>query len=153
MRPEEERRLAALVMAQLPPYYAEIVGATRDTFAQPISIAEPPAYHRGRICLIGDAGAVVPPPTASGVYRGMTNALELVATLGAADDLDGSLAAWDAAQTETGRRFTTWGKQLEQALIWATPDLAQMDAAAVEEWWNRTAPPPSQSSYRVPSQE
>lgn len=150
MRPEEERHLAALVMAQLPPYYAEIVGATRDTFAQPIYIAEPPAYHRGRICLIGDAGAVAPPPTASGVYRGMTNVLELVAALGAGDDLDGALTAWDAAQTVTGRRFTTWGKQLEQALIWATPDLSSMDGAAVEAWWNRTAPPPLQSSYRVP---
>lgn len=152
MRLEEERRLARLVMAQLPPYYAEIVGATRATFAQPIYIAEPPAYHRGRMCLIGDAGAVAPPPTASGVFRGMTNALELTAALGAGDDLDEALAAWDAAQTATGRRFTTWGKQLEQALIWATPDLCQMDAAAVEAWWNRTAPPPSQSSYGFPSQ-
>jgi 2-polyprenyl-6-methoxyphenol hydroxylase-like FAD-dependent oxidoreductase len=152
MRPEEERRLGALVAAQLPPYYGEIIRATRETFAQPIHIAEPPAYHRGRICLIGDAGAVAPPPTARGVYRGMTNALELVAALGAGDNLDGALAAWDAAQTATGRRFTTWGKQLEQALIWATPDLSRMDAAAVEEWWNRTAPPPSQSSYRVPLQ-
>ena len=83
----------------------------------------------------------------------MTNALELAAALGAGDDLDGALAAWDAAQTATGRRFTTWGKQLEQALIWATPDLARMDAAAVEAWWHRTAPPPSQSSYGAPSQE
>ncbi len=151
MRPEEERRLVDLVAGQLPPYYAEIVGGTRDTFAQPIYIAEPPAYHCGRMCLIGDAGAVAPPPTASGVYRGMTNALELVAALGAGDDLDGALAAWDAAQTATGRRFTTWGKQLEQALIWETPDLARMDAAAVAAWWNGTAPPPVQSSYRVPS--
>ncbi len=151
MRPEEERRLTEMVAAQLPPYYAEIVRATRDTFAQPISIAEPPAYHRGRLCLIGDAGAVAPPPTASGVYRGMTNALELVAALGTGDDLDGALAAWDTTQTATGRRFTTWGKQLEQALIWETPDLSRMDPAAVEAWWNRTAPPPSQSSYRVPS--
>lgn len=151
MRPEEERRLAALVMAQLPPYYAAIVGATRDTFAQPIAIAEPPAYHRDRRCLIGDAGAVAPPPTASGVYRGMTNALDLAAAPGAGDDLDRALAAWDAAQTATGRRFTTWGKQLEQALIWATPDLARLDAAAVAAWWQRTAPPPSQSSYAAPT--
>jgi 2-polyprenyl-6-methoxyphenol hydroxylase-like FAD-dependent oxidoreductase len=151
MRPEEEQRLAALVMAQLPPYYAAIIGATRDTFAQPIYSAEPPAYHRGRICLIGDAGAVVPPPTASGVYRGMTNALDLTAALGAGDDLDGALATWDAAQTATGRRFITWGKQLEQALIWATPDLARLDAAAVAAWWQRTAPPPPQSSYGAPS--
>jgi 2-polyprenyl-6-methoxyphenol hydroxylase-like FAD-dependent oxidoreductase len=92
---------------QLPPYYAEIIGVTRDTFAQPIYIVEPRAYYRGRICLIGDASAVAPPPTASGVYRGMTNALELTSALGADDDLDGAPAAWDATQAETGRRFTT----------------------------------------------
>lgn len=150
MRPEEERRLKEMLRAQLPPYYAEIVAASPDTFAQPIYRVEPPAYHRGRICLIGDAGAVAPPPTGSGVFRGMTNAIELVAALRVGDDLDLALVRWDEAQTAIGRRFTAWGRQLEQALIWATPDLSRMDAAAVEEWWNRTAPPPPQSGYSAP---
>jgi 2-polyprenyl-6-methoxyphenol hydroxylase-like FAD-dependent oxidoreductase len=142
MRPEEESRLKAWIQEQLPPYYAEIITASRDTFAQPIYRVEPPAYHRGRICLIGDAGALVPPVTGSGVFRGTTNAIELATALRAGDDLDAALAAWDEAQTATGRRFATWGRQLEQALIWATPDLAQLDAAAVEEWYSRTAPIP-----------
>ncbi len=146
MRPEEERRLKEMITAQLPPYYAEIVTATRDTFAQPIYRVEPPAYHHGRICLIGDAGAVAPPVTGSGVFRGMTNAIELVTALQAGDDLDLALASWDEAQTAIGRQFTTLGRQMEEALIWATPDLSQMDAAAVEEWWNRTAPPPPNHS-------
>ncbi|MGI9149282.1 MAG: hypothetical protein ACR2IK_22495 [Chloroflexota bacterium] len=150
IRPEEERRLAELVAAHLPPYYAAIVTASRDTFAQPIYLVEPPGYHCGRICLIGDAGVVAPPATGSGVLRGMTNAFELVTALRGRNDLDAALATWDEEQTAMGRRFTTWGRQMEQALIWAPPDLSQMDAAAVEEWWNRTAPPPSQSSYSAP---
>ena len=128
----------------MPPYYAELVLASRDTFAQPIYRVEPPAYHRDRICLIGDAGAVVSPVTGSGVFRGMTNVIELVTALQAGADLDRALGAWDAAQAVMGQRLSTSGQQMEQALIWATPDLARLDAAAVEDWWNRTAPPPPQ---------
>jgi 2-polyprenyl-6-methoxyphenol hydroxylase-like FAD-dependent oxidoreductase len=137
MRPEEEGRLKELVEAQLPPYYAEIVAASRDTFAQPIYRAEPRAYHRGRLCLIGDAGELVPPVTGSGVFRGMTNAIDLVAALQSGDGLDGALTGWDAAQTELGRRLNALGRQMEEALIWATPDLSRLDPAAVEEWYNR----------------
>jgi 2-polyprenyl-6-methoxyphenol hydroxylase-like FAD-dependent oxidoreductase len=142
MRPEEERRLKAWAQEQVPPYHAEIVTASRDTFAQPIYRVEPPAYHRGRICLAGDAGALAPPVTGSGVFRGTTNAIELATALQVGGDLDAALVAWDEAQTATGRRFAAWGRQLEQALIWATPDLASLDPAAVEEWYNRTAPIP-----------
>jgi 2-polyprenyl-6-methoxyphenol hydroxylase-like FAD-dependent oxidoreductase len=142
MRLEEESRLKAWIQEQVPPYYAEIVTASRDTFAQPIYRVEPPAYRRGRICLIRDAGALAPPVTGSGVFRGTTNAIELATALQAGNDLDAALAAWDEAQTATGRRFAAWVRQLEQALIWATPDLASLDAAAVEEWYYRTAPIP-----------
>jgi 2-polyprenyl-6-methoxyphenol hydroxylase-like FAD-dependent oxidoreductase len=144
MRPEEESRLKELVQAQLPPYYAEIVAASRDTFAQPIYRAEAPAYHRGRFCLIGDAGELVPPVTGSGVLRGMTNAEDLVKAL-RDDDLDAALLRWDAEQSTLGRRLSASGRQMEEALIWATPDLSKLDAAAVEAWYTRalSTPPPS----------
>jgi 2-polyprenyl-6-methoxyphenol hydroxylase-like FAD-dependent oxidoreductase len=137
MRPEEEDRLKEQVQARLPPYYAEILTASQDTFAQPIYRVEPPAHHRGRICLIGDAGELAPPVTGSGVLRGMTNAVDLVAALRTGGDLDAALTKWDTAQIELGRRFSALGRQLEEALIWSTPDLSQLDAAAVEEWYNR----------------
>jgi 2-polyprenyl-6-methoxyphenol hydroxylase-like FAD-dependent oxidoreductase len=142
MRSEEQDNLKAWIQERLPPYYAEILTASRDTFAQPIYRVEPPASHRGRICLIGDAGALAPPVTGSGVFRGTTNAIELATALQAGDDLDAALAGWDEAQTAIGRCLAAWGRQLEQALIWATPDLASLDPAAVEEWYNRTAPIP-----------
>jgi 2-polyprenyl-6-methoxyphenol hydroxylase-like FAD-dependent oxidoreductase len=142
MRPEEEDRLKRLVREHLPTYYAEIIAASRDTFAQPIYIAEPPAYYRGRICMIGDAGAVAPPMTGSGVFKAMTNAISLAEAIRAKGEVDGALAEWNEAQTANGLRMTTWGRQLEQALIWATPDLSQLDATAAAEWWHRTAPAP-----------
>jgi 2-polyprenyl-6-methoxyphenol hydroxylase-like FAD-dependent oxidoreductase len=119
------------------------VVASRDTFAQPIYLVEPPADHAGRICLLGDAGAVAPPLTGSGVFRATTNAIELVTALRTGDDLGPALARWGDAQTAVGRRFAAWARQLEGALIWATPDLSRLDAAAVEAWWRRVASPPA----------
>ncbi len=140
MRPAEEGRLKQLLRTQLPGYYADIVTATRDTFVQAIYTVDVPAYHRGRICLIGDAGAVATPITGSGVFKGMTNAIDLVAALGAADDLDTALAGWGAGQTRIGAHYTQLSAQMEEALIWATPDFSTMDAAETEAWWQRTVP-------------
>jgi 2-polyprenyl-6-methoxyphenol hydroxylase-like FAD-dependent oxidoreductase len=140
MRPEQEDRLKQLLQTQLPGYYAAIVTATRNTFVQAIYTVAVPAYHRGRIGLIGDAGAVATPITGSGVFKGMRNAIDLVAALGAAADVDTALAAWDAGQTEMGAHYTRLSAQMEEALIWATPDFSTMDAAETEAWWERTVP-------------
>ena len=70
MRPEVEARLKRLAREQLPTYFADIMAAADNHFAQAIYIADVPTYHNGRICLIGDAGAVAPPYTASGVSKG-----------------------------------------------------------------------------------
>lgn len=150
MRPEEEARLKELVQAQVPSSYAEMVANSRDTFASPIYRAEPPAYHRGRLCLIGDAGELVPPVTGSGVLRGIANAVDLVAALRNGDDLDQALTRWDAEQCALGRRLSALGRQMEEALIWATPDLSLLDAAAVEDWYTRVVSVRSPSAYYTP---
>ena len=54
MRPEEEERLKALVRKSFPPYHSAIVDGSRDTFAQPIYIAELSSYYNQRICLKGE---------------------------------------------------------------------------------------------------
>jgi hypothetical protein len=77
----------------------------------------------------------------------MTNAAELVTAMQAGDGLDTALVRWDEAQTAIGRQFIALGRQMEQALIWATPDLAQLDAPAVEDWWNRTVPLRAQGAW------
>jgi len=40
-----------------------------------------PAYHLGRICLIGDAGIVAQPFTGSGVFKGYNNIRDLIKAL------------------------------------------------------------------------
>lgn len=150
MRAEEERRLRKMAEVQLPPYFAEIVTGTQDTFAQPIYIVEPPAFHCARICVLGDAGAVTTPITGSGVFRGTTNAIELADAVNHESDLDRALATWDEAQVAMGRAFTTWGRQMEEAMVWATPDLSVLDAREVEDWSNSAAPFPQPRSYSMP---
>ena len=142
MRPELEQRLKALVGETFPPYHSAIVADSHDTFAQPIYIADVSGYRRGRMCLMGDAGAVAQPFTAGGVFKGMNNALDLAKALEETADVDEALAGWSAAETATGRRLTTLGRQLEKALIWEIPDFASMDEPGMREWWANAAKMP-----------
>jgi 2-polyprenyl-6-methoxyphenol hydroxylase-like FAD-dependent oxidoreductase len=142
MRVEEEARLKRLARDNLPPYFADIVNASQDTFAQPIYIADVPAYHKGRICLAGDAGAFVQPFTGSGVFKGMNNAIDLVTALATHNTVDEALETWSARETQTGKRLVRVGRQLEQALIWSIPDFAQMDEEAMRNWWEEAAKMP-----------
>src|SRR5437588_6855105 len=69
MRPDEEARLKSLMAAELPGYYADIVTRSPRTYVQLIYTVAMPAYHRGRMALIGDAGTVAQPFTGSGVFK------------------------------------------------------------------------------------
>jgi 2-polyprenyl-6-methoxyphenol hydroxylase-like FAD-dependent oxidoreductase len=142
MRPEIEERLKALVRQTFPPYHSAIVDGSHDAFAQPIYIADVSGYRKGRICLIGDAGAVAQPFTAGGVFKGMNNALDMAEALSTQAGVDEALAEWSATETATGRRLTTLGIQLEKALILDIPDFALMDEAGMRDWWANAAKMP-----------
>lgn len=139
MRPEEEERLKALAREALPPYFAGIVAASRNTYAQPIYTADVPAYYKGRICLAGDAGAFAQPFTAGGVLKGMNNAIGLVDALASERNVDEALAKWNVEETITGTRIYYLGQQLEGALIWGIPDFAEMSEPEMKEWWEKAA--------------
>jgi 2-polyprenyl-6-methoxyphenol hydroxylase-like FAD-dependent oxidoreductase len=142
MPPEREASLKQLARDRLPGYYADIIEASHDTFAQAIYIVSLPGYRRGRVCLVGDAGSVAPPFTASGVYKGVNNAVDLTKALGSYGSVDEALAAWNTEETATGNRMAALGKQLEEALIWSIPDFSQMEEPAVRAWWEAAAKMP-----------
>jgi 2-polyprenyl-6-methoxyphenol hydroxylase-like FAD-dependent oxidoreductase len=135
MRPDEESRLKSLMAAQLPDYYADIVTRSPRTYVQLIYTVQVSAYHRGRMCLIGDAGSVAQPFTGSGVFKGYNNVKDLLEVLDRHDELDAALGEWDAAQVFLGRRLLALGEQMELAFIWDWPDLAEADAMTTEAWW------------------
>jgi 2-polyprenyl-6-methoxyphenol hydroxylase-like FAD-dependent oxidoreductase len=151
--PEEEARIKRLARDAFPPYFGEIVNATRNTFVQPIFTAEVPAYHEGRICLIGDAGACASPLTGSGVLKGMNNAMDLADALAGHDDVDDALETWSTGQTRTGERMVALARQLEEALIWSIPDFSRMDEAAMRNWWQEAATLPEEIAPSSEKQE
>jgi 2-polyprenyl-6-methoxyphenol hydroxylase-like FAD-dependent oxidoreductase len=142
MRPELEERLKKLARRELPTYFADIMEAAKDHFAQAIYMIDVPAYANGRICLIGDAGAVAPPYTASGVFKGMNNAIDLAEALACPDCVDDALVEWSDGQTTTGKRMVALGKRLEQALIWNVPNFSQMEETEMQNWWATAAKMP-----------
>ena len=142
MRPDQEEELKALARRYLPTYFADALEKSSYHFAQAIFMIDVSSYLNGRICLIGDAGAVAPPYTASGVFKGMNNAIDLAGALGCPDCVDEALAGWNETQTATGKRMVALGRRLEQALIWNIPDFSQMSAQEMQAWWANAAKMP-----------
>lgn len=147
LRPEEEKRLSALMTAELPDAFAALVNSTENTYVQLIYTVRAPGYHKGRMCLIGDAGTVAQPHTGSGVFKGYHNAVSLLDALDHHDDLDSALAAWVPSQVELGDRLLALGEQTEQAFIWNPLDLADADATTVEEWFRKAVEFPDDFSF------
>ncbi len=153
MRPEEEERLKALMGRHLPSYFARIVEGSADTFAQPIYSGGVPAYVRGRIALLGDAGAVAQPFTGSGVFKAMMNGVELSDALRTGASLHEALGAWSREQTVRGDRLERLGAQMEEAFVWNAPDLSIMSRSQAGEWWQRSISFPDEFRYVSESDE
>jgi len=144
LAPDREAAFKARADALLPKAFAQVVDASRNTFVQAIFTVTVPAYHRGRVCLIGDAGTLHPPFTGNGVLKAITNALELAHALRTDGDIDRSLAAWNDRQLQTVATFEPTAEVFERALIFDMPDLADLDQDAFAAWhstvWARLPP-------------
>jgi len=96
---------------------------------------------------LGDAGAVAPPFTGSGVFKAMMNAVELATALNESRSVDGALQQWSAEQTKRGDRLAALGEQMEEAFVWEAPDLSSMTEADAKTWWTRSIAFPEEFSY------
>lgn len=142
MRLPLENRLKRLARECLPTYYADIIDASQDTSARAIYTTVLQAYHKGRVCLMGDAGSVSPPFTASGVFKGINNAVDLEKAVGAYFDVDEALKDWGAAQARTGQQVAALADQLEQALVFDIPDFSRMNEINMRAWWKQASRSP-----------
>ncbi len=136
MRLDQEGALKAMMAAALPGFYADVVARTVDTSVQLVYTARIPAYHRGHMLLVGDAGSIAPPFTGSGVFKGYNNVHTLIESLRRRDDLEAALDEWDASQVQLSDGLLALGEQMEDAIIWNPLDLATADAASTDAWWN-----------------
>ena len=135
MREELELSLKQRAARLLPPFYASLVSASQDTFAQAIMTAIPTQYAKGRLCIAGDAGAVVQPFTTSGVFKAMRNAAELIGELSGSEDIAAALDRWNQKQRRTGKGLAHLGSLMERRLIIETPNFSQMNQDGLSAWW------------------
>lgn len=149
VRPDVEETLKAAMEAELPDFYGAMVRATQHTYVQLIYTVRMPAYHRGAACLIGDAGAVAPPFTGSGVFKGYNNIQGLLEVFEHHDDPVAALEEWDEEQVRLADRLLALGEQMERAFIWDSLDLSTADAASTEAWWHAAVQFPDDFSYEA----
>ena len=129
VRPAVTEQLRRRLVEGVPPAYLDLIDRTVESSIQAIYSTVVSTYHRGRVCLIGDAGSLLPPFTGSGVFKGMTNAIFLGEALEATTPLDEALPAWSAAQCAAAERFVPIAIQTEREKVFGVPDLSDMDSA------------------------
>lgn len=147
MRAELDQELKDMMNAQLPSYYADILQKSEGNQLQLIYTSSLPAYGKGRMCLIGDAGMVVQPMTGAGVFKGFSNVRNLLSMLGQHSDVDIALAKWSEGETRIAHRMLELGNEMEEAFIWNTIDLATATTEACEGWWDKAINVPDEFSY------
>jgi 2-polyprenyl-6-methoxyphenol hydroxylase-like FAD-dependent oxidoreductase len=125
-----QSRLADL----LPPVLFELVQQTANSSIQATYSVAPRSYTRDRLCLAGDAGAVFPPFTGSGVLKAMANATSLADTLADAPAVEDALRRWSEAQLQVAAQVMPIAERTERSLVFDMPDLSAMPTAATNDW-------------------
>ena len=125
-----ESRLADL----LPSVLFELVQQSTKSAIQAIYSVAPRSYARDRVCLVGDAGAVFPPFTSSGVLKAVANATSLADALAGAPAVDDALRRWSEAQLQVAAQVMPFAEYAERSQVFEMPDLAAMPTAATNDW-------------------
>jgi 2-polyprenyl-6-methoxyphenol hydroxylase-like FAD-dependent oxidoreductase len=115
----------------IPPYFLDLIDRTENTAVQAIYSVRVPAYVRGRVCLVGDAGSVLPPFTGSGVMKATANATSLVDALSAGSSPEEGLSAWSAQQVTTASRLFPVAEDRERELVFKVPDFSTMSVGEI----------------------
>ena len=132
-----ESRLADL----LPPVLFKLVQQSGNSAIQAIYSVAPRSYARDRICLVGDAGAVFPPFTTSGVLRAVANATSLVDALADASAIDDdALRRWSRAQLQVAAQVMPRAEHVERSEVFDMPDLTTMPTTATNDWMTSHLP-------------
>ena len=131
-----ESRLADL----LPPLLFELVQQSNNSAIHAIYSVAPRSYARDRLCLAGDAGAVLPPFTASGVLKAMANATSLADALAGTLAVDDALRRWSEAQLQVAAQVMPIAERIERSHVFDMPDLTTMPTAATNDWMSSAWP-------------
>jgi 2-polyprenyl-6-methoxyphenol hydroxylase-like FAD-dependent oxidoreductase len=131
-----ESRLADL----LPSSLFELVQQCGNSSIQAIYSIAARSYARDRVCLAGDAGAVFPPFTGSGVLRAVANATSLADALAGASAVDDGLRRWGEARAQVAAQVLQVAERTERRAVFDMPDPAAMPTAATNDWMSAAHP-------------
>jgi 2-polyprenyl-6-methoxyphenol hydroxylase-like FAD-dependent oxidoreductase len=134
------QRFRERVADAIPPYFLDLIDRTDSTAVQAIYSLQVPAYVRGRVCLVGDAGSVLPPFTGSGVMKAMSNATSLADALTGSSSPDEGLSAWSGEQVTTASQLLPMAQSLERELVFNVPDPSSMSVAEITGWLSKLHP-------------
>ena len=138
VHPEVKAGLAARLAGLLPSFLFELVHQCGNSSIQAIYSVAARSYARDRVCLVGDAGAVFPPFTGSGVLRAVANATSLAGALAGAPAVDDALRRWGEAQAQAAAQVMPVAERIERSAVFDMPDLTTMPTAATNDWMSAT---------------
>ena len=131
-----ESRLAGL----LPPSLFELVQQGGNSSIQAVYSVAPRSYARDRVCLVGDAGAVFPPFTGSGVLKAVANATSLADALADAPAVDDAMRRWSQAQLQVAAQVMPRAEHVERSEVFDMPELTTMPTTATNDWMTSHLP-------------
>jgi len=132
--PEMREYLRAAATEHLPPWHREIVLNTPDVAVQGIWDLELEHYVNGTAVLMGDAGSVARPHTASGAVKGLQDAMALARLVGESGSLPEALAGYDAERPQAAAALVAVGRVFGTQQVLDTPDFHDMDQAGFDAW-------------------
>jgi 2-polyprenyl-6-methoxyphenol hydroxylase-like FAD-dependent oxidoreductase len=137
--------LDRLLTEHMPTYWADVAHLTdRSALSlQPIYDATVATYVADPVFLIGDAGTVTRPHTASGATKALQDALALERACRGHMTWERALAAYDAERRAASTAVVELGRRLGRALVEAPPTWTSMTAANFEAWWQAQAGQPT----------
>jgi 2-polyprenyl-6-methoxyphenol hydroxylase-like FAD-dependent oxidoreductase len=140
VHPEVRAGLESRLADLLPRSLFELVQQCGNSSIQAIYSCVPRSYARDRLCLVGDAGAVFPPFTGSGVLRAAANAASLTDALADAPAVDDALRQWSETQLQVAAQVIPIAEDIERIGVFDMPDLTTMPTTATNDWMSATYP-------------
>jgi 2-polyprenyl-6-methoxyphenol hydroxylase-like FAD-dependent oxidoreductase len=114
-----------------------IIVQTQQPFIQAVFDFQLPSYLSKHIIFVGDAAATLRPHTASGVFKALTNGLELSKLIESNPDknLIEHVAMWKEAQQALLSADVQKAKNMGDALVTRPPNWGAMNQQLTEQWW------------------
>lgn len=134
VHPEVRAALESRLAGLLPSSLFELVRQSGSSSIQAIYSYASPCYARGRLCLVGDSGTLVPPFAGSGVLRAVASAASLADALADAQDTDDALRQWSDAQVQAAAQVVPGAEVIERTYLFGMPDFTAMPLAAASDW-------------------